>query len=203
MLTAITVKWNLILFLFTNIKSVTYQLKPLNRIVDRSYNFFYHCSCFQTCDRIKMSASGTKRRTFVIETMGGYCGYLATMSGLAAGADAVYIFEESFTIKDLQVFLFFNFYILSHLLNTKKNAFFHLFVGGVNFVYFYFLLFQKNIIHLKNKMRGKIQRGLILRNESANSNFSTDFIHRLYSEEGEGVFDCRMNVLGHMQQVSD
>ena len=51
-------------------------------------------------------------------------------------------------------------------------------------------------------MRGKIQRGLVLRNEKANFNFSTDFIHRLYSEEGIGVFDCRMNVLGHMQQVS-
>jgi len=52
-----------------------------------------------------MSASGTKRRTFVIETMGGYCGYLATMAGLAAGADAAYIFEEDFSIKDLQVTL--------------------------------------------------------------------------------------------------
>ena len=48
----------------------------------------------QTCDRIKQSAAGTKRRVFIIETMGGYCGYLATMAGLAAGADAAYIFEE-------------------------------------------------------------------------------------------------------------
>lgn len=32
-----------------------------------------------TCDRIKQSASGTKRRVFIIETMGGYCGYLANM----------------------------------------------------------------------------------------------------------------------------
>ena len=39
----------------------------------------------------------------MIETMGGYCGYLATMSALAGGADAAYIFEESFTIGDLQV----------------------------------------------------------------------------------------------------
>ncbi|XP_078489464.1 ATP-dependent 6-phosphofructokinase, muscle type isoform X5 [Ciona intestinalis] len=114
----------------------------------------------ETCDRIKMSASGTKRRTFVLETMGGYCGYLATMSGLAAGADAAYIFEEEFSIKDL----------------------------------------QKNIYHLRNKMKGKIQRGLILRNEKANDNFSTDFVHRLYAEEGKNVFDCRVNVLGHMQQ---
>ena len=57
----------------------------------------------QTCDHIKMSASGTRQRIFVIETMGGYCGYLATMAGLAAGADAAYIFEEKFSIEDLKV----------------------------------------------------------------------------------------------------
>uniref|UniRef100_A0A6I8PRV2 6-phosphofructokinase n=1 Tax=Ornithorhynchus anatinus TaxID=9258 RepID=A0A6I8PRV2_ORNAN len=56
-----------------------------------------------TCDRIKQSAAGTKRRVFIIETMGGYCGYLATMAGLAAGADAAYIYEEPFSIHDLQV----------------------------------------------------------------------------------------------------
>lgn len=48
---------------------------------------------------------------------------------------------------------------------------------------------------------GKIQRGLVLRNERANDNFTTEFIHHLYAEEGKGVFDCRVNVLGHMQQV--
>lgn len=60
------------------------------------------CVC-QTCDRIKQSASGTKRRVFIIETMGGYCGYLATVGGLASGADAAYIYEEPFDIKELQV----------------------------------------------------------------------------------------------------
>ena len=35
--------------------------------------------------------------------MGGYCGYLATMSGLAGGADAAYIFEDKFSITDLRV----------------------------------------------------------------------------------------------------
>lgn len=59
--------------------------------------------CGQTCDRIKQSASGTKRRVFIIETMGGFCGYLANMGALAAGADAAYIFEEPFDIRDLQV----------------------------------------------------------------------------------------------------
>ncbi|XP_035475002.1 ATP-dependent 6-phosphofructokinase, platelet type isoform X9 [Scophthalmus maximus] len=57
---------------------------------------------FETCDRIKQSASGTKRRVFIIETMGGYCGYLASVGGLAAGADAAYIYEEPFDIRDLQ-----------------------------------------------------------------------------------------------------
>ena len=57
----------------------------------------------QICDRVKQSASGSKRRVFVIETMGGYCGYLATLSGLAGGADAAYVHEEKFTCKEIQV----------------------------------------------------------------------------------------------------
>ncbi|XP_076827201.1 ATP-dependent 6-phosphofructokinase, platelet type isoform X3 [Brachyhypopomus gauderio] len=114
----------------------------------------------ETCDRIKQSASGTKRRVFIIETMGGYCGYLASVGGLAAGADAVYIYEEPFDIRDLQA----------------------------------------NVEHLTEKMKTSIQRGLVLRNENSNVNYTTDFIYQLYSEEGKGVFDCRKNVLGHMQQ---
>ncbi|XP_068582328.1 ATP-dependent 6-phosphofructokinase, platelet type isoform X1 [Cebidichthys violaceus] len=113
-----------------------------------------------TCDRIKQSASGTKRRVFIIETMGGYCGYLATVGGLAAGADTVYIYEEPFDIRDLQA----------------------------------------NVEHLTQKMKTSIQRGLVLRNENSNENFTTDFIYQLYTEEGRGVFDCRKNILGHMQQ---
>ncbi|KAM8881973.1 ATP-dependent 6-phosphofructokinase, platelet type isoform 9-T9 [Synchiropus picturatus] len=115
---------------------------------------------FETCDRIKQSASGTKRRVFIIETMGGYCGYLATVAGLASGADAAYIYEEPFDIRDLQA----------------------------------------NVEHLTEKMKTSIQRGLVLRNENCNDNYTTDFIYQLYTEEGKGVFDCRKNVLGHMQQ---
>uniref|UniRef100_A0A7N6A914 6-phosphofructokinase n=1 Tax=Anabas testudineus TaxID=64144 RepID=A0A7N6A914_ANATE len=113
-----------------------------------------------TCDRIKQSAAGTKRRVFIVETMGGYCGYLATMAGLAAGADAAYIFEEKIAIKDLEM----------------------------------------NVVHLVEKMKTTVKRGLILRNENCNANYTTDFIFNLYSEEGKGIFDCRKNVLGHMQQ---
>uniref|UniRef100_A0A8C5EVN7 ATP-dependent 6-phosphofructokinase n=1 Tax=Gouania willdenowi TaxID=441366 RepID=A0A8C5EVN7_GOUWI len=125
-----------------------------------------------TCDRIKQSAAGTKRRVFIVETMGGYCGYLATMAGMASGADAAYIYEDPFSIHDLEV----------------------------------------NVEHLVEKMKTTVKRGLILslclisycifffRNEKCNTNYTTDFIFNLYSEEGKGVFDCRKNVLGHMQQ---
>lgn len=35
--------------------------------------------------------------------MGGYCGYLATVTGIAVGADAAYIFEDPFNIQELKV----------------------------------------------------------------------------------------------------
>ncbi|XP_026151138.1 ATP-dependent 6-phosphofructokinase, liver type isoform X1 [Mastacembelus armatus] len=117
-------------------------------------------AAMEGCDKIKQSASGTKRRVFVVETMGGYCGYLATSTGIAVGADAAYIFEDPFTIHDLKA----------------------------------------NVEHLTEKMKKDIQRGLVLRNENSHENYTTDFIYRMYSAEGKGIFDCRVNVLGHLQQ---
>ncbi|XP_076398424.1 ATP-dependent 6-phosphofructokinase isoform X5 [Megachile rotundata] len=114
----------------------------------------------EICDRIRQSAQGTKRRVFIIETMGGFCGYLATVAGLAGGADAAYIFEEKFNIKDI----------------------------------------NQDVIAMAAKMSEGVQRGLILRNENANLNYNTDFMQRLFSEEGKGLFSCRMNIIGHMQQ---
>ncbi|KAK3693601.1 phosphofructokinase-domain-containing protein [Podospora appendiculata] len=46
------------------------------------------------CDKIKQSASATRRRVFVIETQGGRSGYVATLGGLGVGASAVYTPEE-------------------------------------------------------------------------------------------------------------
>ncbi|KAK5920988.1 hypothetical protein CgunFtcFv8_024729 [Champsocephalus gunnari] len=117
-------------------------------------------AAMQGCDKIKQSATGTKRRVFVVETMGGFCGYLATSTGIAVGADAAYIFEDSFNIHDLTT----------------------------------------NVQHLAEKMKKDIQRGLVLRNEKCHENYTTDFIHKLYTSEGKGIFDCRVNVLGHLQQ---
>ncbi|XP_029557816.1 ATP-dependent 6-phosphofructokinase, liver type isoform X1 [Salmo trutta] len=117
-------------------------------------------AAMESCDKIKQSASGTKRRVFVVETMGGYCGYLATYAGIAVGADAAYIFEDPFNIQDLKT----------------------------------------NVEHLTEKMKEDVQRGLVLRNEKCHLHYTTDFIHKLYSAEGKGIFDCRVNVLGHLQQ---
>jgi len=57
-------------------------------------------SIVDAVDKIKQSAVAS-RRTFVVEVMGHYCGYLALMSALATGAERVYIHEEGVTLKDL------------------------------------------------------------------------------------------------------
>lgn len=52
-------------------------------------------------DKIKQSAVASSR-VFVVEVMGRDSGYLALMSGLANGAERVYLPEEGVTLKDLQ-----------------------------------------------------------------------------------------------------
>ena len=58
-------------------------------------------SIVDAVDKIKQSAVAT-RRCFVVEVMGHWCGYLALMSGLATGAERVYLNEEGVTLKDMQ-----------------------------------------------------------------------------------------------------
>jgi 6-phosphofructokinase 1 len=55
----------------------------------------------QAVDKIKQSAVASNR-CFVVEVMGRYCGYLALMSGLATGAEQVYLNEEGITLSHLQ-----------------------------------------------------------------------------------------------------
>lgn len=114
----------------------------------------------QMCDKLKQSATGTRRRMFVVETMGGACGYLATLAALSTGADAAYISEEPMNVCDL----------------------------------------QSDVRHLAAKMTIGVQRGMVIRAERAHPHYSTDFITRLFTEEGKDVFNCREAVLGHVQQ---
>eukprot|EP00047_Mylnosiga_fluctuans_P018179 m.67990 g.67990 ORF g.67990 m.67990 type:complete len:838 (-) comp7475_c0_seq2:128-2641(-) len=53
-------------------------------------------------DRLKQSARSWRRRVFIVETFGGFAGYLAVMGALAGGADDAYTFEEKVHIEDLQ-----------------------------------------------------------------------------------------------------
>ncbi|KAL3965050.1 hypothetical protein ACCO45_002054 [Purpureocillium lilacinum] len=66
------------------------------------------------CDKIKQSASATRRRVFVIETQGGRSGYIATLSGLNVGASAVYIPEEGISLAMLNA-------DVNHLKQEFKN----------------------------------------------------------------------------------
>lgn len=113
----------------------------------------------EAVDKIKESAVAS-RRAFVVEVMGRKCGYLAMMSGLATGAERVYIPEDGITLEDLQHDV-------------------RLLVDGFN--------------------AGK-RLGLIIRNESANKIYDTNFLCKLYEEEGGDLFDVRQAILGHLQQ---
>ena len=113
----------------------------------------------EVLDKIKQSAVAN-RRCFVVEVMGNNCGYLALMSGLASGAERVYMNEEGVTLKDLEV-------DLGQMINSFQN--------------------------------GK-RLSLLIRNEFANSLYSTNFMCALFEEEGQKLFDVRQAILGHMQQ---
>ncbi|MEI2781690.1 MAG: 6-phosphofructokinase [Candidatus Competibacter sp.] len=110
-------------------------------------------------DRIKQSAMAA-RRCFVVETMGRYCGYLALMSGLAGGAERVYLHEEGITLKELQA----------------------------------------DVERMVESFRGGRRLYLTIRSERANPRYTTDFLCRLFEEEGHERFDVRQAVLGHVQQ---
>lgn len=57
---------------------------------------------------------------------------------------------------------------------------------------------MSDVAHMHAKMKEGVQRGLILRNELANENYTTDFIYRVYCEEGKETFTTRMNILGYV-----
>jgi 6-phosphofructokinase 1 len=68
----------------------------------------------EVVDKIKQSAVAA-RRCFVVEVMGRDCGYLALMSGLATGAERVYLNEEGVTLRDLEA-------DLRHLIDGFKGG---------------------------------------------------------------------------------
>ncbi len=70
--------------------------------VDREcVRLLYVSRLIQFVPGIKQSAISAQR-VFVVEVMGSYCGYLAQMSGLAGGAERIYLHEEGVKLADLQ-----------------------------------------------------------------------------------------------------
>jgi 6-phosphofructokinase 1 len=59
-------------------------------------------SIISNVDKIKESAVAS-RRCFVVEVMGRDCGYLALISGLATGAERIYLPEQGVSLRDLQI----------------------------------------------------------------------------------------------------
>lgn len=58
-------------------------------------------SIMSDVDKIKQTAVAS-HRAFIVEVMGRTCGYLALLSGLATGAERVYLPEEGITLANLQ-----------------------------------------------------------------------------------------------------
>ena len=114
----------------------------------------------ESCDRVKQSATSSRKRAFVVEVQGGMSGYLATIAGIACGCTRCYIPEEGITITEL----------------------------------------CRDISYLIRSSRDKVEGRIMLRNEKVNDLYTTEFITALFNKEGEGYFDCRHVVLGHLQQ---
>lgn len=113
----------------------------------------------RTLNQIKQSASAS-RRCFVAETMGRNCGYLALMSGIAAGAEQIYLAETGITLQQL----------------------------------------AKDTATMAEAFTGGRRLYLVVRNEYASEHYTTDFLARLFEEEGKGLYDVRQAIIGHQQQ---
>lgn len=116
-------------------------------------------SIVEAIDKIK-DAAVTRHRTFVIEVMGRYCGYLATLAGLAGGAEQTYLPEEGISLAGL--------------------------LGDV-----------REINH--GFANGK-KLAVVMANEQASPNYDTDFLRRVYEQEGGDIAEARSIVLGHLQR---
>ncbi len=61
-------------------------------------------------------------------------------------------------------------------------------------------LLQKDVERLVKEFGGGKRLGLFVRSENAEEIYTTDFIARLFEQEGGDVFDVRQSILGHTQQ---
>lgn len=62
---------------------------------------------------------------------------------------------------------------------------------------------QVDVEKMLNGFNSGKRLGLVIRNEYANSVYTTEFMCSLFEEEGKDVFDVRPAILGHLQQGGD
>jgi 6-phosphofructokinase 1 len=62
---------------------------------------------------------------------------------------------------------------------------------------------KKDLDKLLAGFRQGKRLGLMIRNESVNRFYTTDFMAALFEEEGKNLFDVRTAILGHLQQGGD
>ena len=117
-------------------------------------------SVVEAVDRIRTSTD-TAKRTYIVEVMGRYSGYLACCAALASGAEYCYTPEKPLSLDDLR-----------HDVKELAAAF----------------------------RNGGRHTGLIIRNENAHDEYTTDFIATLFEADGGDEFDVRKAVLGPIQQ---
>ena len=59
---------------------------------------------------------------------------------------------------------------------------------------------EADLEHLLQGFQGGKRLGLMIRNEKASTVFDTAFLRTLFEKEGDGLFDAREAILGHLQQ---
>jgi 6-phosphofructokinase 1 len=59
---------------------------------------------------------------------------------------------------------------------------------------------QEDLEWLRHSFASGRKLFLAIRNENANPLYTTDFLARLLEQEGQGLYDVRQNILGHIQQ---
>jgi 6-phosphofructokinase 1 len=62
---------------------------------------------------------------------------------------------------------------------------------------------REDVERLKDDFREGKRVGLLIRNEFSNPTYDTVFLTKLFAEEGQGLFEVRQAILGHLQQGGD
>jgi 6-phosphofructokinase 1 len=130
----------------------------------------------EAMDNLKQSAFSS-RNCFISEVAGQYCGYLALMSGIATGAEQIYLHEIEFTTQDMR-----NDVKRLHNEFRRKIRKLALMIRNEKAHPYYDLDFMRNFFN------GECQKKF-----PKNKSF----------EEHQKVFNVRESILGHLQHGGD